>query len=222
MTDDPPLSATPLGPYTFYQPKKGHLLTGDPLFLTDFVLPVEEEHIIDIGTGAGAIALLLAAKCGGHITGVEIEPFLVAIARKNVKENGLADRIEIIERDYRELRGALKEASFDLIVTNPPYIKKGEGRVSPNELRALSRYELKGSIKELASVSAYLLSNDGRFCAIFPYPRKDELISELKVVGLHSRRIMLIHSGEKKEAKLFCIEAVRSEEELLTEAPLFI
>lgn len=84
----------------------------------------EETEILDIGSGSGALTAALAKEIAlSHVTGVDISPEAVALARENVEANGLSSSVSILEGD---LFGPVKGRQFHLIVSNPPYIPKGD------------------------------------------------------------------------------------------------
>ena len=80
-------------------------------------------RILDLGTGTGAIALsLLHEAPGAQAVGVDISDDALATARANAEANGLADRFSTLRSDWFEA----VDGSFDLIVSNPPYIRSGD------------------------------------------------------------------------------------------------
>ncbi len=84
-----------------------------------------DARIVDIGTGSGAIALALAAHLPqARITAVDLSPEALAIASQNVHLNHLKDRIQILESDL--LAALPAAATFDAIVSNPPYIPQSD------------------------------------------------------------------------------------------------
>ena len=81
------------------------------------------EHILDIGTGSGCIAISLANKMPqGNVTAWDISPDALAVATENSKANGCAVEFEEIDILAYKPTGEL----FDIIVSNPPYIKENE------------------------------------------------------------------------------------------------
>ncbi len=212
-----------LGPYTYIEPEYGHKVTDGPLLLCDFILPLGEgETVIDIGTGAGVIPLMLAWKTPvKRIVGVEVQRALAETAGKNVELNSLNDRIEIIEGDYRDLPKRFPESSFSLVLANPPFVKRDGGRRSPDASRDTARSEVFGVLEDLLQTSAYLASGGGRVAYIFPVIRLKEMLSGLTGVGLTPTRLRFIHATPKSGAALFLVEASRSGT-LEVEAPLIL
>jgi len=198
-----------IGPYSFIQ-GSGQKVTNDPLLLVDFVLPLNDnDRVIDLGTGAGIIPFLLASKSPvKQITGVEIDREACSFFERNIAENGLEHRVEAVFADYRGLKSIYTEGSFSLVVANPPYIKAGAGRVSPEKQRAVARSEVKGTLKELIDISKYLVGKKGRIAFVFPVARLFEMLGEARVAGLKVRRLRFVHTQSRlKPAKLFLIEA---------------
>jgi len=84
----------------------------------------DEIEIMDIGTGSGCIAVSLAYYLRSQVTAVDISPKALDIAQWNAKINGVENKMTFIQKDI--LSGFpenIKEASFDVIVSNPPYIQ---------------------------------------------------------------------------------------------------
>ena len=197
-----------VGPYRFIQ-GEAQRVTTDSLLLADFVLPLMEgESVVDLGTGAGIIPVVLAWKtCAGRIVGVEVDGAAAETARKNVEGNALSGRITVLEGDYRGLFKKFPEGSFSVVVGNPPYMRAGSGRVSPKGARAGARSEVHGGLRDLVAVSRHLAGRTGRVCYVFPVRRLAEMLSELDCAGLKARRLKFVHTGPGREAKLFLIEA---------------
>src|ERR1700761_2958095 len=83
-----------------------------------------DAHIIDVGTGSGAIAVALAhALPGAHVTAIDLSPAALEVARRNARRNGVAERVTLLHSD---LLAGIDSAEVDAVVSNPPYIAAGE------------------------------------------------------------------------------------------------
>ena len=79
--------------------------------------------LLDIGTGSGAIALSFASeKPNWQVCGIDISPQALAVAARNAERHGLTERCRLIEGDLKQL----PRESFDLVVSNPPYVSVAE------------------------------------------------------------------------------------------------
>ena len=209
-----------IGAYEFRQ--AGQRLTEDSVLLADFVLPLKKEDIVlDLGAGSGAVPLIFCLKSGvKKIVGVEINEKAAKSARENISVNCLAERVEIMNRDWRTLKGVFPAGFFSVIVSNPPYVKKGSGRISPSSERALARHESAGTLRDLVEISEYLLSKKGRLFYVYPVRRLQELFAELGRFGIKPVRISFVHASMGLDADVFLIEAGFGGE-LRVEGPIF-
>lgn len=90
-------------------------------------------HVLDLGIGSGAIAIALALQWPhARFVGVDRSPEALRLARENAHDNGVADRVALLCADWcQAIRG-----TFDLIVSNPPYVPTEAYRHLPTEVRA--------------------------------------------------------------------------------------
>lgn len=211
-----------LGPFYFIQKKKGHRLTSDSVLLSEFIPDItDQSRVIDIGAGTGAIPLLLAGRSQAAITAVDVEPGACETAKRNFEANNLVGRCKVINSDYRGLPDIYPAGSFDIVVSNPPYTKKGTGRPSPCKERQMARSEVLGGLSDLIAVSRHLAGDHGRIFYVFPVARLFEMLREIKMARLCVVRLRFIHFDRKKAARLFLIEiALRGT--LTIEAPQFV
>ncbi len=124
------------------QPKSGHRAGLDAVVLAASVEVAGPAKVLDAGAGSGIVGLALAARVPEiSVTGVEIEPELASLANENALRNGLADRVRVVCADLTALHAALEahglaRESFDIIVSNPPYLEAAASRASPFPLQA--------------------------------------------------------------------------------------
>lgn len=218
-----PPRAENIGPYTYIQPPGGSRLTQDPLLLAEFVLPLQEEdNAIDLGTGAGIIPLVLAWKTPARrITGVELEPASAEAARRNVLDNGLSKRVQVIESDWRGLSEEHR-GEYSVVLANPPYRKAGAGRTSPDPAREVARAEVFGTLSDLINAASTLVSGEGRVAFVFTADRLFEMLEGIRGAGLCPRRLRFVHTAPDRKAKLFLVEAKVRRGELVIEDPVYL
>ena len=123
-----------------------------------------DRRILDVGTGTGVIALMMAQRTvNARITGVEIDPPSADEARGNAAASPWSDRVEVVCCD---VAGYSPDERFDLIVSNPPYFS--ESLLPPDPGRAAARHTDTLSFDALADSVRRLLADDGRFALILP------------------------------------------------------
>ena len=97
----------------------------DSFLLSALPRPRPGLRVCDLGCGTGLVGfLLLQRQRDLSLTGVDREERAIALARRCAAENGLADRAVFETLDIRDLRGRLPAGGFDLVVSNPPYIRR--------------------------------------------------------------------------------------------------
>jgi tRNA1Val (adenine37-N6)-methyltransferase len=177
------------------QPERGYRYGIDPFLLASFIKPRLREKIVDLGTGCGIIALLLASRWPTvKVWGVEIQQELSDIAKKNVKKNNLGDRCTILEGDVRRIGRSFPEGSFQRAVSNPPFRAPQSGRISSDLQRAIARQEISLAFRELASTVSRLLGHGGIFDFIHLPGRLVEIFGILTAHDLEPKRLRLVHS----------------------------
>jgi tRNA1Val (adenine37-N6)-methyltransferase len=192
------------------QKKQGYRFSIDALLLAHFAEPGPEDRTIDLGTGCGIVPLiLLFRKKTKRITGVEIQPSLADLARRNAALNRSSSRFQVWEDDLRKLDQRVKRESFDLVLTNPPYRKIGLGRVNPDSEKAVARHEIKATLDDVLLAAHYLLKDKGRLAMIYSASRAADLMRALNQYRLEPKRIQFVHSHEKDEARLVLVEALK-------------
>ena len=206
------------------QPDTGYRFSVDSLLLADFCNPPRRASVLDLGTGCGVIALVIARKfLDTEITAVEIQKELVELARQNVIRNRLTDRIRIIQGDLNRTGDFIKAQSMDYVVSNPPYRPPVSGRISMNSMEALARHEILTDIDRVTQAARYALRPGGRFSVIFPAERVAGLIASLISNRLEPKRMRMVHPSPERRARMCMVEACRDAgRELHVMPPLFI
>jgi len=207
-----------------FQSKKGYRFSIDAVLLEQFISARHSSKGIELGTGSGVISILLARRLSKvNITAVELQKPLADRAERNIKLNDLEERIEIIQKDIKDLKEIYPTNSFNFAYANPPFRKPETGRMSIDKERAIARHEIEISLQELISTTSYLLKHSGRFYLIYHPFRLVELISVLKESRLEPKRMRFVHSRKGDEAKMVLIEAAKgSGTWLKIDPPLFL
>ncbi len=206
--------------FKIYQPETGYRFSIDPILLAGHADPAPEDRIADLGTGCGIIPLLLARRHPlTRITGIEIQETLAAFASKNVRKNRLTGQVTILVSDIRTLVPADLGGPVDLVVTNPPYIKQGCGRINPHPQKAIARHEVELTLDELFACTTRILTPRGRFMIIFPTERLNEVMETTRHHALGPVTMRFIHTRATKPAKLFILTAIHNHTPLLTILP---
>lgn len=119
------------GRVTLLQPRRGYRAGTDPVLLAASVEAEPGQSVLELGCGAGAAMLCLAARVPGlDLWGVEIQPGYADLARRNA---GLNDaRVTVHTADLRALPPEIKAHRFDHVIANPPYFDRARSRPAPD------------------------------------------------------------------------------------------
>ena len=146
--------------------------------------PVEGvRRVLDVGTGTGLIALMLAQRSGAQITAIDIDEGAVEQARINVDASDWNSRIEVVEGDFTTLSVAEK---FDLIVSNPPFFV--DALKCPDKQRNKARHTDMLPFEKLISQSAEMLEENGMFAVVIPADAAPSFITMAKEFSLYVQR----------------------------------
>ena len=171
---------------------------------------IQAKNILDIGTGTGLLALMLAQKSSAKIHAVEIEQNAFEQAKENFAASPWADRLKAIYSDIKQFNPAEK---FDLIISNPPFFENDLKSVHHH--KNLAKHHDGLLLKDLIFYIEKLLENHGRFALLLPFHRsaeaigiaekEDFLLEEkllIKQTPAHNYfRAMLLFSKEKNGVK---------------------
>ena len=168
------------GRVTLVQPAQGYRVAIDPVLLAASVEPKAGHRVLDLGCGAGAIALCLLARCPQvHVTGLEQNPDLVDLARRNASENGMTERFEIHQGSVAAVPSAIAPGSFDWVLTNPPHLEASAATASPNAARRSANMEGEAGLEAWIAAAARSLKPKGRLALIHRADRVDGIIRAL-------------------------------------------
>jgi release factor glutamine methyltransferase len=177
-----------------------HVLTPRPdtEVIVDLVLAAFPEHrqfnLLDLGVGSGAIALaILAERPRAKGLGVDVSEEALAVARENASNLGLADRLALLRGDWT---AGLGDATFDLVVSNPPYIATDEiDTLDPEVKDHEPRLALDGgadgldAYRQLAPEVLRVLRPDGLLAFEIGHTQAEAVSAILEAVGAEDIRV---------------------------------
>lgn len=198
------------GKLKLYQPLEGPRFGVEALLLADFLTLRPKDKVIELGTGTGIVLLLLALKVPGiRLSGIEIQPELYELAKRNVETNGFSERIEIIQGDLRKIEELFPPGSFSVVLGNPPYIPLEGGRLPSDRMRAIAYTEEGCTLEEFLKASRYLLSTGGRLYLIYRAFRLVELLFHMKRLKIEPKEVRFVHSKINEDAEFVLVKGVR-------------
>lgn len=159
---------------------------------------------LDVGTGTGLIALMLAQRSTLlYIDAIDIDNAAIEQAEENMKQSPFSNRI-VCQRNSLQIFAENREQKYDLIVSNPPYFIGS--LKSPDSQRSLARHTDSLPIEDLIALSSKLLSYKGRLCIIFPHEHKPDLVKIGEEYNLHVAKMTNVYPTPTSKPKRILIE----------------
>lgn len=174
----------------------------DGVLLGAWVDVKPDDSVLDVGTGTGLVALMLAQRevtC--QIDAVELDKKCAERASVNFKNSSWSARLKLYQDDFRDFAPSVK---YDLIVSNPPYFTNSNP--SPVHERARARHMDSLPLEVLMTRCAHLLSEQGRLNLILPYEELNRVEALAKQHGLNLNRLTKVKGTPQAEYKRILIE----------------
>ena len=199
------------------QNKNGFCFGIDSVILSDFAKNVKpNSNIMDLGTGTGILPILLSAKTEAKkIWGIEIQEDVANMAKRSVLLNKLEDKIEIINENILNLYNKFEKNSVDVIVTNPPYKKKGTGVINEKESKLISRHEITASLEDFIEISSKLLKDKGEIFMVHRPERLVDILYLMRNKKIEPKNIRFVYANKESEPKLILVRGVKNAKEFL-------
>ena len=164
--------------------------------------PEGASRILDIGTGTGLIALMMAQRFpDAQIIGIDIDLDATIQAMENVATSPFADRIMINREDATKFED---KEGFDAIVSNPPYFV--DSLTCPGEQRTMARHAVTLNYQTLMHTANKLLKNDGIISIVIPTENIEDINSVAACEGLFVTRVCKIKTTPNKQSKRQLVE----------------
>jgi len=158
------------GRFRLFQLRDGHRFSTDDILTAWYGTSwcPTARTALDLGSGIGTVGMICAWRLPGtRFVTVEAQSESVALARKSARYNGLTERYEIREGDFREPNVLRADEKFDLITGSPPYFPLEAGRKSENPQKLACRFELRGTIADYCATASKHLAPGGFFACVF-------------------------------------------------------
>ncbi|PHV69403.1 SAM-dependent methyltransferase [Sporanaerobium hydrogeniformans] len=197
----------------------------DAILLAHFAkISSDKQKVLDIGTGTGIIPIVMHANYQkGNYTGIDIQEEMVEMANRSVKLNGIEGSVRMLHVDIRNYKDYFKSCEFDIITTNPPYMKGDIGLKNEHPSKNLARHEIACTLEDIINASSDMLKYSGKLCMIHRPLRLVEILMTMKKYNLEPKRLRFIHPKKNREPNMVLIEAVKNAKpEMRVQPPLIV
>jgi tRNA1Val (adenine37-N6)-methyltransferase len=170
------------------------------------------KQVLDIGTGTGLVALMIAQRSQATIDAIEIDENACLQAQENFQRSPWDSRITLV---YQSFQDYAKETNkkYDLIVSNPPYFQNS--LYAPDEQRTKARHNLELELSDILEGTSKLLTNDGILSIILPYIEGVMFIANAAEKGLYCVRKTNVLPTPKAAVKRLLLEFQKQKKTLV-------
>ena len=198
------------GHFSLYQLRDGHRFSTDDVLTawygTSWVPTAAT--VLDLGSGIGSVGMIAAWRLpGARFVTIEAQNDSVRLARKSAAYNGLTDRYEIRQGDFRDPSLLGTDERFDLVLGSPPYFPPGTGAEGDHPQKVDCRFEMRGDIRDYTRIALQHLASGGLFACVFPEAQRDRVEAAARDAGavIIRRRPVVFREGEEPLITLFAM-----------------
>lgn len=193
--------------FSIYQDRCAMKVGTDGVLLGAWVNCVGVHRILDIGTGTGLLALMMAQRTNAFVDGIDIDEAACKQAEENMQASQWKDRLQIACTPLQEFR---PKDQYDLIISNPPYFLNALEPTDEARKRARSATSTL-TYEDLIENALRLLTSKGKLNVILPAQEGMIFREKAMQAGLFNTRYTAVHSRENKPAKRLLMEFSRVE-----------
>lgn len=177
---------------------------------------VESDHpkrILDIGTGTGVLALMMAQRFpSAKVKAVEIDEQASATAGRNFRDSAFSKQLSVHNVAIAQFSSTQK---FDLVISNPPFFVND--LKNTEEKKGIARHASEQFFDDLIAKVNSILAEDGCFWFILPVKQADLLIENAKQLGMYPAKILQLHSDISKPAFRYVVNLHKNKAETVIE-----
>ncbi len=179
--------------------------------------------LLDIGTGTGVIAIMLAQRTmnteGVKVHAVEIDPFASFQAKENMENSPFADRLGGVNDSIQSFAKSVS-LQYDLIVSNPPFFTGGT--FSSNQDKTNVRHTVKLPHGDLLQATRTLLAKDGKFCVILPLIEGLRFVDIAHTYGFYCTKKTEVFTLADKAIERLLLQFESTNKEMITDTLIML
>jgi len=186
--------------FTVFHDKCGMKVGTDGVLLGTWADVRNAAKILDVGTGSGLIALMLAQRSNSYVKGIDIDQDAVNQARENFENSPWGKSLAVEKISLQEFSETRSER-FDLVVSNPPYFVNSLH--NPEEKRSIARHTSSLTHEELLLCSKKILNETGKICIILPIKEEEKIEKIATKNGLFcSKKVFVLPNPTSKPKRI--------------------
>ena len=159
----------------------------------------ESQRVLELGTGNGVLTIMLALTFKKwDITALEVQIPMYKLAVENAKAAGV--EVDLRLGDLKRFQEPDEDAKYDVILSNPPYFKLGNGRISNNLSKLIARYEILCTMEDVLSLLQRALNEKGKGFVLYPVSRAEEIEYWCQNKGLLVEKVIACEENNKSKS----------------------
>ena len=187
----------------------------DAVMLSDFASENVKNNsrcrIIDLGTGTGIIPMIMSHKTkAGLICGVEVQENSFNLAVQNIKNNNLQERLRIFNCNVKDFNVEDFRGTFNIVTSNPPYMKSECGITSSNKAKGIARHETLGTLEDFIKLASVLLKDKGEFCMVHRPSRLVDICCLCRKYRLEPKELRFVSGKPMEKPNIMLIRCVKN------------
>lgn len=191
--------------FTIYQDGSAMKVGTDGVLLGAWANVEKSQRILDVGTGTGLIAIMLAQRTNSNVNidAIEIDDSAYQQAIENIKSCPWNNRLNAIHQSFQDFSANSKN-KYDVIVSNPPYFMNGLDAKEESRTKARNADHL--PFEELLEGSKSLLNPEGRLAVVLPIEEGEYFIRLAKLTGFYLSKMIHVLPNPGKPTKRYLLE----------------
>ena len=179
------------------------------------------EKAAEIGGGSGIISMLMLTREKAKVCDcIEVQDEYAQLIRRNAELNNLSDRLKEYSCDVRDFSN---HGEYDLVFSNPPYMKSTSGAHNQRSTKNSARHEINGDISDFIKAAAKMLKYGGTFLVVYRPDRLCDLIYAMREHAIEPKRMTFVHADTESESSMVLLEGKRGGKSgMMLTAPLII
>ncbi len=132
------------------------------------------------------------------------------MAIRSISRNHLEEVIEVINTDILSVSTHCRKGTMDVVISNPPYFKKGNALINTVSIKAQSRHETTGDLKDFIRVASEMLKEKGCFYMVHRPMRLVDIMYYCRTFNLEPKEIQFVYPHENKPPNILLIKCVKN------------
>lgn len=195
----------------------------DAVLISHFAKVKKNDVVVDLGTGTGIIPLLLNLTCQSKkIIAIEKQVQVAEMAKRSLKYNKI-ETIDILNCDVVNILKHVKKSSVNVVISNPPYFKRGNALVNSDDIKATARHESTADLEGFIKAAADVLVEKGCFYMVHRPMRLVDIMTLCRKYKLEPKLIQFVYPKMNKVPNILLIKCVKNGQvELKYEPNLYV